>query len=229
MSIQDNPIYAITPFTTLDFPDKTACIAWFCGCNMRCLYCYNQAVVLGEGKVSKDEFLSFLNRRKNKLSGVVFSGGECTISKDFLPLAREVKKLGFLLKVDTNGLNLNALKEAVSENLIDYIALDFKADRAKFRGITGSNSYDEFIKTLKFLINIKFKFEVRTTVHSDLLCEDDISLMSQTLENLGYKGVYYLQNFLDTGENFGNLSEAKRKFDINKAKSNIKIKLRNFN
>ncbi|MGB2553890.1 radical SAM protein, partial [Campylobacter sp. MOP51] len=84
------------------------CVAWSTGCNMRCTYCYNTAVVLGEGFVSEDEFLRFLDRRIGKLSGVVFSGGECTISGSFLPLAREVKKRGFLLKVDTNGSNLKA-------------------------------------------------------------------------------------------------------------------------
>lgn len=228
MSVQSKPLHSITPFTTLDFPDKTACIAWFTGCNMRCAYCYNTAVVLGEGFVGEDEFLHFLDKRIGKLSGVVFSGGECTINGSFLPLAREVKKRGFLLKVDTNGSNLKALKAALSENLIDYIALDFKAPRDKFQEVTKSNLYENFIQTLDFLILINFKFEVRTTVHADLLCEDDITNMSKTLHNHGYNGVYYLQKFLNTGENFGNLTASKNDFDIKKIDSTIKIELRNF-
>lgn len=228
MSIQSKPLHSITPFTTLDFPDKTACIAWFTGCNMRCAYCYNTAVVLGKGFVSEDEFLQFLDKRIGKLSGVVFSGGECTISGSFLPLAREVKRRGFLLKVDTNGSNLKSLKAALSENLIDYIALDFKAPSEKFWDITKSNLYENFIRTLEFLTAINFKFEVRTTVHTDLLCEDDVSKMSKVLEKYEYNGVYYLQNFLNTGENFGNLISAKNEFDIKKIDSNLKISLRNF-
>ncbi|MDO5045626.1 anaerobic ribonucleoside-triphosphate reductase activating protein [Campylobacter sp.] len=228
MSAQNKPLHSITPFTTLDFPDKTACVAWFTGCNMRCAYCYNTAVVLGEGFVSEDEFLQFLDRRVGKLSGVVFSGGECTISESFLPLAREVKRRGFLLKVDTNGSNLKVLKAAIDENLIDYIALDFKAPREKFQEITKSNLYENFIQTLEFLISINFKFEVRTTVHADILSEDDISKMSKVLEKHGYNGAYYLQKFLNTGENFGNLTTPKREFDTSKIESNLKIELRNF-
>lgn len=222
------PLYSLTPFTTLDYPDKTACIAWFAGCNMRCLYCYNVAVVQGDGQISADEFVKFLDKRKGKLSGVVFSGGECTINPLFLPLAKEVKSRNFDLKVDTNGSNLTALQSAISQNLIDYIALDFKAPPEKFRQITASNLYDDFIKTLKFLIGINFKFEVRTTIHADLLDEDDISKMSEILHLNGYKGIYYLQNFLNTNENFGNLSEPKAAFDPSKIRSNLKIELRNF-
>lgn len=229
MSAQNKPLHSITPFTTLDFPDKTACVAWFYGCNMRCLYCYNTAVVLGEGSVSEDEFFQFLDKRIGKLSGVVFSGGECTISSSFLSLAREVKKRGFLLKVDTNGSNLKALKTALSENLIDYIALDFKAPEEKFQEITKSNLYENFIQTLKFLIDANFNFEVRTTIHADLLNESDISKMSEILDKNGYKKIYYLQKFLSTKENFGNLSEAAAKFNPDLIKSNLKIELRNFN
>ena len=65
----------ITPFTLLDYPDKTACILWYAGCNMRCLYCYNPEVVFGKGKFSFPEMVSFLETRKGLLDAVVFSGG----------------------------------------------------------------------------------------------------------------------------------------------------------
>ena len=94
--------------------------------------------------------------------------------------------------------------------------------------MTGSNLYKNFLQTLEFLLQTGFKFEVRTTVHADLLGESDISAMSEILYEHGYRGVYYLQNFLDTGENFGNLTQAKAKFDPNLIRSNLEIGLRNF-
>ena len=66
----------------------------------------------------------------------------------FLILAREVKARGFSLKVDTNGSYRDVLKEAIDEGLIDYIALDFKAPKEKFIGITGSNLYEKFAPRL---------------------------------------------------------------------------------
>lgn len=219
-------IYDITPFTTLDYPDKLACIVWFAGCNMRCLYCYNFEIVNSKKDIGEDKLITFLKSRVGLLEGVVFSGGECTLNQNFTSLARKVKELGFNLKVDTNGSNLKALQKTI--NFIDYIALDFKAPKDKFKNVTSSNLYDEFIKTLKFLTHINFNFEVRTTIHSDLLDENDISKMAQILEKNGYKNSYFLQNFLNTGLNFGNLTTPKKEFDINKINSNLEICLRNF-
>jgi pyruvate formate lyase activating enzyme len=92
------PVYSITPFTLLDYPHKTACILWFAGCNMKCVYCYNPDIVFGKGKISISEVLNFLNRRKSLLDGVVLSGGECTSHKNIRQLLQEIKKLGFLVK-----------------------------------------------------------------------------------------------------------------------------------
>lgn len=57
-------IYHITPFTLLDYPDKTACIVWFAGCNMRCRYCYNIDIVKGKGNLEYDKAIAFINSRK---------------------------------------------------------------------------------------------------------------------------------------------------------------------
>lgn len=193
---------------------------------MRCIYCYNKNIVLSKGKISKNEALNFLKSRVKKLQGVVFSGGECTLDDDFLPLLKEAKALGFSTKVDTNGSNLEILKKSI--NFIDYIALDFKALNSEYKLITNSNLYDKFIQTLRYLVSIDFPFEIRTTVHADFFSEHDISLMSNILENMGYKGTYYLQNFLETGNDFGSLNKALRNFNPSNINSNLKIELRNF-
>ena len=71
----DKPIFSITPFTLLDYPDKTACIIWFAGCNMMCVYCYNPEIVKGKGMLSVDDALNFLKSRINLIDAVVLSGG----------------------------------------------------------------------------------------------------------------------------------------------------------
>lgn len=221
-------IYHITPFTMTDYQGELSCVIWFSGCNMRCVYCYNIDAVLNDGNITNEQLLEFLQQRVGKLSGVVFSGGECTLCKDFLSLTRSVKSLGYKLKVDTNGTNPDIIKQAIEENLIDYIALDFKAYNDKFINITKSNLYSKFEQTLQYLININFKFEVRTTIHSEFLNENDISQMAQYLERLGYKNNYYLQNFLQTNHNFTQLILQKRVIDKNKILTKLNIILRNF-
>lgn len=191
------PIYDITPFTLLDYPDKTACIIWYAGCNMRCGYCYNPDIVLGKGKISIDEVLQFLNRRKGLLDGVVMSGGECTMHPSLTDFALKVKAMGMEVKIDTNGSRPEVLKKLYENNTLDYVALDFKATPQKFHSITKSALFSPFEKSLTFLIKNNIPFEVRTTVHSEQLSSDDIYKMRDFLFDKGYKGTYFLQNYVN--------------------------------
>ena len=110
----------ITPFTLLDYPHKSACILWYAGCNMRCLYCYNPEIVLGKGTIAFTNVIAFLKTRIGLLDAVVFSGGECLIHKTILEHIKIVKEMGFLVKIDTNGSCPKILKQLVDDNLIDY-------------------------------------------------------------------------------------------------------------
>ena len=193
----NTPIYSITPFTLLDYAHKSACILWFAGCNMRCLYCYNPEIVLGKGTISFEKALTFLNSRKNLLDAVVFSGGECLLHKNSIQLISEVKKMGFLVKIDTNGSRPEVLQQLLENKLIDYVALDFKAMPVHFEKITQSNLFLPFEKSLRLLVKSGLAFEVRTTVHSDLINKDQMKAMIQYLEKQNYQGDYYIQHFVN--------------------------------
>lgn len=210
------PIYSITPFTLLDYPNKSACILWFAGCNMRCLYCYNPEIVLGKGTLSFEKTLSFLHSRKNLLDAVVFSGGECLLHKKIIPLIAEVKKMGFLVKIDTNGSSPEVMQELLKHNLIDYIALDFKAPKSKFQNITQSNLYDAFEKTLDLILKYEIPYEVRTTYHSDLLTEEDLREMIRFLQNKNFTGNYYIQYFRNDVETLSKLKRSNNRIDCEK-------------
>ncbi|HFQ61604.1 MAG TPA: 4Fe-4S cluster-binding domain-containing protein, partial [Epsilonproteobacteria bacterium] len=105
------PIYDITKFTHLDYPDHLACIIWFAGCNMRCDYCYNKDIVFAKnGTYSLNDALAFLETRRSLLDGVVLSGGEASL-QELIPFCKAIKKLGFSIKLDTNGTNPELVKE----------------------------------------------------------------------------------------------------------------------
>lgn len=218
-----NPIYDITRFSHLDFTDHLSCIVWFSGCNMRCDYCYNKDIVFAkDGNYSFDDVIDFLKTRVGLLDSVVLSGGEAT-THNLIKFAQKIKKLGFLIKLDTNGLNFASIKELIDLNLLDFIALDYKAPKNKFIKIAHSNRYEEFSKTLNFLIQNSVKFEVRTTLHNDLLDERDINIIIDDLVQRDYKNNYYLQKFLDTGDNIAGISTPKKPF--NKSLLSKKINL----
>lgn len=224
----DKPICDITRFTTLDFPDRVACIVWFSGCQMRCPYCYNPHMALGEGSLSPSDLYDFLRLRQGKLDGVVLSGGECTMYPHIIEMCETIKEMGFEIKIDTNGLRPQVLHKLVESHLIDYVALDFKATKEKFKSVTATNGYEQFLQSLEYLIDADISFEIRTTVHADLLQEEDINKMSQFLHKKGYEGAYYLQNYLHVEPTLGQMSEPKHHFDVAKLNHPIPIHLRNF-
>lgn len=194
----------------LDFPDRTACILWFAGCNMRCGYCYNPEIVLGKGKLSWEHVWEFLISRRRLLDGVVFSGGECTIHPQVIPFVSEVKKMGFEVKIDTNGSRPEVIRQLIDENLLDYVALDFKAMPENYWKITRSDWFASFEKSLEILLVSNIAFEVRTTVHSDQLTAVDLQLMESWLRGKGFAGTYYLQHFRGDKQTMDELGESNK-------------------
>jgi len=174
-------VYDITKFTHLDYPDKLACIVWFCGCRL--------------------------------LDGVVLSGGEAT-NYNLVGFVKKVKELGFAIKLDTNGTNFNNLRKLCLSGFIDYVALDYKAPEYKFKALTLSNRFDEFSKSLNYLLKSGIAFEVRTTVHADLLDAQDINEIIVDLAKRGYKRDYFIQEFLATKSNIGNIKAPEKSMGI---------------
>lgn len=180
----------------LDFPGRTACIVWLSGCNMRCAYCHNPQIIRARGQKSANDVLAFLKKRGGLLDGVVISGGEASIWPGLPGFIVKARGLGYAVKLDTNGLRPDAVKYLLGKGLLDYIALDYKAPPEKFRKITGTKNFSAFSETLDLLCRQAIvPFEVRTTIHTDLLEEKDIAFIMDDLANRGYAGTYYLQNF----------------------------------
>jgi len=228
--VDDKILYDITKFTVLDYEEHLSAVLWFGGCNMRCPYCYNSDIVFAkEGNFDKDELFRFLKSRQRRLEAVVLSGGECTLYKKLPQLAREIKELGYKIKIDTNGTNPKMLKEMLKDNLLDFISLDYKAPSYKYQEITKHKNFTLFKESLIHFIENEANFEVRTTVHTDLLDENDINHIIKDLYDKGYKNSYYIQNYMHQEKILGTLKEQTTELDITKIKTDlIDVKFRNF-
>lgn len=220
-------VHDITTFTTTDYPEHLSCILWFSGCNMHCPYCYNSDIVLNENssRYSFEDVLEFLSKRQGLLDGVVLSGGEA-LRHNLFELCTMIKAMGYKIKLDTNGVNTKALQQLINHNLLDYVALDFKANQQKFYTMTKNRNYEAFEESLRFLIDSKLDFEVRTTLHSDLLSVEDINEIIDTLIALGYNNTYYIQHFLYTQTHLGIVNEPVNSFDYNKLHKKLDIVFR---
>lgn len=165
-------VSGVTPFTMLDFPDRIACIVFLPGCNMRCRFCHNAEFVLPE-KIKKiassfiddKTVLRFLRKRRNKLEGVVVSGGEPTVHPEVLEFMKNVKEMGFLVKLDTNGHNPGMLKRIIDAGLTDYFAMDVKTSLAEYQNLVGPRVNPSLIKkSMQLIRGSGIEYEFRTTL-----------------------------------------------------------------
>jgi pyruvate formate lyase activating enzyme len=196
---------------------------------MACSYCHNPELVKGElAKLPFEKVTGFLESRKGLIEGVVLSGGECMMSAQLPDFASYLKSLGFKVKIDTNGTNPDMLEIMLAASLVDYVALDYKAPPDLFSDITGYDGYASFDRSLALLVASGVGLEIRTTVHADLLDEEDINAIIHRLEEVGYRGTYYLQNFR-AGETLGNVGEPFSSFDLAQlSKASFLVRTRNF-
>lgn len=222
------PIYDITPHTLIDYEGKIAAIVWFAGCPLRCAYCHNPHMVFSKGSISADEALIFLSKRLGWNEGVVLSGGECLAYAGIERFCMELKSLGFAVKIDTGGLYPKKMAELATKGLIDDVAIDFKATKEKFYSVCGINGFYLFKETLFALLRSKVAVSVRTTVYADMICEEELSQMSQTLFEAGYKGVYTIQKAIIDKPTLANLRPPTASFDPKKINSKLPLRFIGF-
>ena len=118
-------IGGLQKLTLLDYPGKTACTVFTVGCNFRCPFCHNAALVTHpneSGDADAGELFELLGRRRGTLDGVCISGGEPLLQPELSELLTEIKKRGFLTKLDTNGSFPDRLRRLVDAGLVDYVA-----------------------------------------------------------------------------------------------------------
>lgn len=191
--------------TLLDYPSRVACTIFTAGCNMRCPFCHNASLVThidNDNTFSTEEVLSYLEKRQGILEGVCITGGEPLLQPDIKEFITEIKKLGYAVKLDTNGTFPEKLKELVNEGLVDYVAMDIKNSKAKYKETAGINNLDlsKIEESVDFLINGNMDFEFRTTIVSEFHTVEDIQDIVVWIRG-AHK--YFLQNFVDSGDLIG--------------------------
>ncbi len=182
----------------VDYPGKVASVIYLYGCNFRCPYCYNIELVLPEfykdlPDISEEEILENLKKRKGFIQGVVITGGEPTLWEKKLHLLMERLhfEIGLPVKLDTNGSNPKLLKRLLEENLLDFIALDFKTSPQKYSLLGGD--FEKVKETLELLKNFSERVEIRITLYPPLITEEDLREMLPYLS--GFKNIA-LQKYL---------------------------------
>ena len=217
-------IQGLQKVTVLDYPEKMAATVFTAGCNFRCPYCHNASLVTRIDKANDipvEQVMNHLKKRRKVLEGVCISGGEPLLQSGLEDFIKEVKALGYLVKLDTNGSNIEKLQRLVEQSLIDYVAMDIKNTPRKY-GITSGLDYEgitplrlrksstaeerceEWLAgvraTVDYLKSDVIPYEFRTTVVKEFHKREDLEEIGEWLKGARK---YYLQKFNDSGDCIG--------------------------
>jgi pyruvate formate lyase activating enzyme len=178
------PIADVQWFSLSDYPGVPSAIIFTQGCNLSCKYCHNKQLIPIKCTNKKtycnpDYVLERLRKIKGKLEGVVITGGEPTVHSDLIWFIKQIKALGFKVKLDTNGTNESNLSWLLYEHLLDYVAIDIKAPWKKYSQITPISFVERrCIKwSLQDLKRSKIQYEIRTTFDKSVLNEEDLGII----------------------------------------------------
>lgn len=197
------PIAGLQKTTLLDYPGILASTIFLGGCNFRCIFCHNSQMLSTDqlySAFSEDELFEHLNKRKNILKGVCITGGEPTLYAELPSFIQKIKKLGFLVKLDTNGTNPTMLRTLLDAHLLDYIAMDIKADEANYAACAGiSTSFETMLTNIKDSITLikqsDIAYEFRTTVLKGFHTAD---MMRGICKFTDGGKQFVIQNFVDS-------------------------------
>ena len=191
-------ISGIQKLTLLDYPEHTACTLFVPGCNFRCPFCHNSELLQSDCEFyDEQEIFKFLEKRRGVLEGVCVTGGEPTLYTDLPRFLSDIKKLGYSIKLDTNGYNPDGLDNLIKLGLLDYIAMDVKNSPERYAETAGlpPERFDisPILESRNIIMTSGLDYEFRTTVSAELFDEQSIAGAAKLIAGANK---YFLQYFV---------------------------------
>lgn len=195
-------ISGLQKLSLVDFDGHISATIFTAGCNFLCPFCHNSGLVYNlEENIEVSDVIEYLNKRKNMLDSVCISGGEPTLNKDLPQFISNIKNLGYKVKLDTNGTNLEMIQYLVENKLVDYIAMDIKNSIDKYQITTNCTVDTNKIRsTIKYIMNCNIDYEFRTTLVQEYHDLEDIKKIGKLIHKANK---YFLQHFVDNGNCIG--------------------------
>lgn len=195
-------LYGMEKYSLVDYDGYVACTVFTGGCNFRCPFCHNAALVTDVGNCTalpEDEVYRYLAERKALVDAVCITGGEPTLHRDLPLFVHNVRAMGYRVKLDTNGTNPAMLRNLLDADMLDYVAMDIKNTRELYAKTAGvAVDWDAIMQSVRLLLAGQVDYEFRTTVVGGHHTVEGIAAIAQSIP--GAKQ-YYLQCFADKGGN----------------------------
>ena len=166
----------------IEFPGMISAVIFTIGCNLRCPFCHNYRLIEPKGvrEIPEEIVLEHLYRNRKLLDALVVSGGEPTLQIDLDEFLKEVKSMGYVVKLETNGTNPDVLDRLIRTGRVDFVAMDAKAPFRFERyneavgGVLTPKLFERILNSVSILRKSAIEREFRTTLVPGLISESDI-------------------------------------------------------
>ena len=167
--------------TAIDFPGLLSAAVFTQGCNFTCPYCHNPHLVRLFGQpLAEEATVDFLRQRRPLLDGVVISGGEPTIQPDLADFCKKLRGLGYAVKLDTNGSAPDRVADLIERRLINYLALDLKADPGAYPyEIAPQDPGTAILETIRLLKRTGLPHEFRVTAAAPFITKKSLEAIAR--------------------------------------------------
>ena len=162
----------------IDYPDRVASVLFTAGCNLRCPYCHNGDLVEGyTGPFQEEEdIIEVLLERKRYVDSIVVTGGEPTMDPGLPAFLGRLRGLGFDVKLDTNGLKPDALRECLP--YLSFIAMDVKTSLENYASL-GTEDTVSIMESIKLIMDSGLDYEFRCTVVPGFVEKETVQKMGE--------------------------------------------------
>ncbi|MBR1408817.1 MAG: anaerobic ribonucleoside-triphosphate reductase activating protein [Clostridia bacterium] len=191
-------IHGLQKMTLLDYPGKVACTVFLGGCDFRCPFCHNFELACGIAPpvMEEDELFAFLEKRRGLLDGVAVTGGEPCLRSDLPRFLERIRRMGYSVKLDTNGTSPDVVDALITDGLVSYVAMDIKNSPEKYAMTAGvpAVDLDAINRSIALLMRGRVDYEFRTTVIDELHEAADFHAIGRWIAGAPR---YFLQPFTD--------------------------------
>ena len=165
----------------LDYPGCMSALFFTSGCNFRCGYCHNAALLAGaKGGLPYERLERACEKfREDWVDAAVITGGEPTLSPDLPILIGLFRSAGFRVKLDTNGSKPDAIARVLRD--VDYVAMDVKCRLENYPRVAGFNDPDAIRRSIALVRDGARDYEFRTTIVESLHTDEELHAIGEAV------------------------------------------------
>lgn len=117
--------YNYTDISLTEFPGEISLILYSGSCTCQCPWCFNK-VLLNKKPLSFKQAKEAIDEHLDFVTALVLSGGEPILNPFFLKIIKYAKSKGLKIKINTNGLVYENLRQNTFIPYVDYINISVK-------------------------------------------------------------------------------------------------------